>query len=139
VTGRINQIDQVRVLANVDVVGTTLGHLLGKTLSLDHLSGLKIVLEKHTDTGGLDGNTTLLLIGTGVSVTGVTGMLGGNDTGLAHKGVSQSGLSVIDVGNNRHVTNVMLVVHDGTHLVSCKIHHLDKGWEKKEVLEKLIA
>jgi hypothetical protein len=29
---------------------------------------------------------------------------------------------VIDVGNNTHVTNVMLVVHDGTHLVRSKVH-----------------
>mmetsp|Transcript_749 Transcript_749/g.1722 ORF Transcript_749/g.1722 Transcript_749/m.1722 type:complete len:844 (-) Transcript_749:24-2555(-) len=131
VTRRVDQVDKKGVLANVDVVGATIGHLLGQTLRLDDLTGLKVVLEKHTDTGGLDGNTTLLFIGTSISVTGVTGVLGGDNTSLAHKGIRKGRLSVIDMGNNRHVTNVMLVVHDGTHLVSCKIHHLDKGLEKK--------
>mmetsp|Transcript_10351 Transcript_10351/g.16248 ORF Transcript_10351/g.16248 Transcript_10351/m.16248 type:complete len:840 (-) Transcript_10351:39-2558(-) len=125
VTGRIDQVNKKGVLSDVDVVGTTLGHLLGKSLTLDDLTGLQVVLEKHTDTSRLDGNTTLLLIGTGVGVTGVTGMLGRDNTSLAHKRIGQSGLSVIDVSNNRHVTNVMLVVHDGTHLISSKVHHLD--------------
>ena len=36
--------------------------------------------------------------------------------------VSQSGFSVIDVGNHGHVPDVELVVHDGTHLLGGKVH-----------------
>jgi hypothetical protein len=29
---------------------------------------------------------------------------------------------VVDVGNDRHVADVVLLVHDGTDLVDCEVH-----------------
>jgi len=58
------------------------------------------------DAGGLDGDATLLL-----------------DTGFRDKGVSQSGLAVIDMGNDRHVTDTMGIVHDLTDLFNGKVGH----------------
>lgn len=33
-------------------------------------------------------------------------------------------LTVIDVSNHTHVTNVVLLVHQGPDLVDCELHHL---------------
>ena len=47
----------------------------------------------------------------------VTGLGTGNDTGLGDKGVGKGGFTVVDVGNNRHVTDVGGSVHETTDLV----------------------
>ena len=71
---------------------------------------------------GLDGDASLLLVLPGVGGPGLSGLGTGNDTGLGQQGVGQSRLAVVDVSNNTHVTNVMLLVHNGTDLVHGKIH-----------------
>lgn len=83
----------------------TIGLLLdiGKIL-LSHL-------EEQRDGSGLDGNTTVLFILTGVGETGLTSTSGRNNTGLGDEGIGKGGLSVIDVSNNGHVTNVRNLVH----------------------------
>ena len=53
-------------------------------------------LEVQGNGSGLDGNTTVLLILTGVHETGITGTSSGNNTGLGDKGIGKGGLSVID-------------------------------------------
>ena len=68
-------------------------------------------LEVQGNGSGLDGNTTVLLILTGVHETGITGTSSGNNTGLGDEGIGKSGLSVIDVSNDGHVTNVRNLVH----------------------------
>ena len=75
------------------------------------------------DAGGLDGDATLLLVGAGVSEASITCVLAGDDTGFRNKGVSQSGLAVIDMGNDRHVTDTMGIVHDLTDLFNGKVGH----------------
>jgi hypothetical protein len=82
VTGGIDQVDQE--LVTID----SLGNLL-KILWVGELG-------VQGDSGGLDGNATILLIGTGVHETSLTSLGGGNNTGTLDKGVGEGGLSVID-------------------------------------------
>lgn len=81
-TGGIDQVDQELVLLGLD------GDVL-KILLVLHLS-------EQRDGGRLDGDTTLLLVGTSVGETGTSGVGLGNDTGTLDKGVGKSRLSVID-------------------------------------------
>jgi hypothetical protein len=82
VTGGIDQVDQELVTIN------SLGDLL-QVLGVGELG-------VEGDSSGLDGNATVLLIGTGVHETGLTGLSGGDNTGTLDKGVGEGGLSVID-------------------------------------------
>jgi len=104
VTGGVDEIDQ-EVLA----VG-----LLANDI-LDILGVVEVTVQR--DSGRLDGNTTLLLIGTSIGGTSITSLRGGDDTGLGEKGVGQGRLAVIDVGNNGHVTDIAGLVHEGPDLV----------------------
>jgi hypothetical protein len=82
VTGGIDQVDQE--LRAVNGLGNFLEILLiGK-------------LGVQGDGSGLDGNTTLLLIGTGVHETGITSPSSGNNTGTLDQRVTEGGLSVVD-------------------------------------------
>ena len=62
--------------------------------------------EVHGDGGRLDGDTTVNLILTSVGETHVTGLGTCDNTGLGYQRVGQGRLSVVDVGNDRHVTDV---------------------------------
>lgn len=70
---------------------------------LDLVTGLEI----KGDTGGFDGNTTVLLILTGISVALVTGILLGDNTGLGDEGVGKGGLTVVDC-ERRKMESVVL-------------------------------
>jgi hypothetical protein len=87
VTGRVDQVDQEVVLLGLD--GDVLEVLL--------------VLERGVqgDGGGLDGDTTLLLVGTGIGETSRTGVGGRNDTGTLDERVGEGGLAVVDCGGVR--------------------------------------
>jgi len=115
---------EVNVPRGVDEVDeeTTLGIGLRIVLVNERLDGLA-GLEVKGDTGGLNGNTTVLLILTGVSVALVTGIGGGDNTGLGDEGVRKGGLTVVDVSDHGHVTDVVRKVHDLTHLVDGKVWH----------------
>jgi hypothetical protein len=65
-------------------------------LLLDRRNLVLVDLEVHGDGGGLDSNTTLLLVVSGVHETHVTSLCMGNDTGLGDKRVGEGGLSVVD-------------------------------------------
>ena len=91
-------------------------------LLLDKSKILIVHLEVHGDGGRLDGNTSLLLVLPGVGGTSLTSLGGGNNTGLGHKGVCQSRLAVVDVGNDRHVSDVFLLVHTCSDFVDGKVH-----------------
>jgi hypothetical protein len=88
VTGRIDQVDQE--LVSVSLLLNVLNILLGE-------------LEVHGDGGRLDSDTSLLLVISGVGESHVTGLGTSDNTGLGDQTVGKGGLSVIDVGNNRHV------------------------------------
>jgi hypothetical protein len=103
VTGGVDQVDQELVLGG------------GDRDILEVLLVLELGVEG--DGSGLDGHTTLLLIGTGVGETRRTGVLGGNDTGTLDQGVGEGGLSVVDVSNDGHVTDVGRSVHETTDLL----------------------
>ena len=70
---------------------------------------------------GLDGDASLLLVLPGIGGPGLASLVGGNDTGLGQQRVRQSRFAVVDVSNNTHVTNVMLLVHDPTDLVNGEV------------------
>lgn len=91
-------------------------------------SGPKEQRNKHLR--GLDGNATFLFVLTRVGETGLPSTGRGDDTSLRHEGVRQGGLAVIDVRDHGHVTDVGLLVHDGTDLVDCKVHL--QGQKKKK-------
>ena len=56
-------------------------------------------------------------------MAGVTSLFTGNDTGFGNQRVGKGGLTVIDVGNHRHVTNVMSIVHDLSNLFESEVRH----------------
>jgi len=82
-----------------------------------------VVLVEKRDTSGLDGNTSFLFIFSGIGVTSITGFSGSNDTGLGNQGISQGGLSVIDVSNDGHVSDVLRLVHDSSDFFNGKVDH----------------
>lgn len=104
VTGGVNQVDE-EVLA----VGL-LANNVGNVVVLGELA-------VQGDGSGLDGDTTLLLVGTSICRSGITSLCGGDDTGLGEKGVGKGRLAVVDVGNNGHVTDIGGLVHKGPDLV----------------------
>jgi hypothetical protein len=84
VTGRVDQVDQEVVLRGLDgnvleILGVVKGSVQG-------------------DGGRLDSDTTLLLVGTSVGETGLSGLGGRDDTGALDERVGEGGLSVIDCG-----------------------------------------
>lgn len=82
VTGGIDQVDQE--LRAIDLLGDLLEILLIGELGVEG------------DGSGLDGDTTVLLIGTGVHVTTLTSLSSRDNTGTLDQGVGKGGLSVID-------------------------------------------
>mmetsp|Transcript_14922 Transcript_14922/g.26360 ORF Transcript_14922/g.26360 Transcript_14922/m.26360 type:complete len:806 (-) Transcript_14922:95-2512(-) len=108
VTGRVDKVDKV---------------IIAIPLALEALEVLLSHLVVKRDTSGLDGNTTLLLISTGIGQTGITSLLNGHNTSGGDERVGKGRLTVIDVGNNGHVTDVVLLVHDSTDLLNRKLHH----------------
>ena len=50
----------------------------------------------------LDGDTTFLLVGTGIGSSGITCLSGRDDTSFCEKGVGKSGFSMVDMGNDGH-------------------------------------
>ena len=59
--------------------------------------------------------------GTGVGVAG-TGLVGGDDACPLDKRVRQGRLAVIDVRNDGHVTDIVLLVHQAANLIDCKVY-----------------
>ena len=78
--------------------------------------------NKKAGLRGLDGDASLLLVLPGVGGPALSGLGGGDDTGLGHQGVGQGGLAVIHVGDHGHVPDVPLLVHAFSHLVYCEVH-----------------
>lgn len=68
-------------------------------------------------------NAAILLVLARVRQASVTSIGHGNDTGGRNQGVRQRRLAMIDMSNNRHVPDVVLLVHDLAHLVHRKVHH----------------
>lgn len=87
VTGRVDQVDQEVVLGGGD------GNVLEVLLVLE--GGVQ------GDGGRLDGDTTLLLVGTGIGETSLTSLGGRDNTGTLDERVGEGGLSVIDCGGVR--------------------------------------
>ena len=82
VTRRVDQVDQE--LATVDLLGNLLEVLLLGELGIEG------------DGSGLDGNTPILFIGTGIHETSFTSLSSRDDTGTLDERVGEGGLSVVD-------------------------------------------
>jgi len=111
VTGRVNQVDQ-EVLA----VGLLPNNILEVLLIGEG--------SVKGDGCGLDGDTTFLLVRTGVRCTSLTRLSGRDNTGLREERVGEGGLSVIDVSNDGHVAHVSGLVHQLTDLIDREVDHL---------------
>ena len=57
-----------------------------------------------------------------VSDSCLTGLGGSNDASLGNERVGQGGLAVIDVRDDGHVPDVVLLVHDRADLVDREVH-----------------
>ena len=77
---------------------------------------------KKSGLRGLDGDASLLLVLPGIGGPALSGLGGGDNTGLGHQGVGQGGLAVIHVGDHGHVPDVPLLVHTLSHLVYREVH-----------------
>lgn len=129
VTGRVDQVDQEAILLRLG----------GNVLEVLGVAELSV----QGDGGRLDGDTTLLLIGTSVGITSASRLGGRDNTGTLNERIGEGRLSVVDygrvsvvqtsasachggrgglprwaltVGNDRHVTDVLGVIHEITDL-----------------------
>jgi hypothetical protein len=82
VTGGVDQVDQEVVL----------GDLEGNILHVIFVQQLGV----EGDGSGLDGHTTLLLVGTGIREAGRSSVRCGDDTGTLNEGIGEGGFSVVD-------------------------------------------
>jgi len=97
VTGGVNKVDEIREGINlVDDVG----------------------LEVEGHTSGFDGNTTLLLVSTSVGSADISSLVASDNTGFGNEGIGEGRLAVIDVGDHRHVSDLVRVTHDFSDLVN---------------------
>ena len=110
VTWGVNQVNQEIV---------TLG------LLLDLLAVVIVQASVQRNGSRLDGNTSLLLILSGVHESGVTSLGSRDNTGLLDQRIGQSRFTVIDVGNDGNVTNVRNLVHQATDLVNSESNHFE--------------
>jgi len=97
--------------------------LVTVVVALEELHVAFIKLVEQGDSGGLDGNGSLLLVLSGVGESSLTSSGAGDDTRLGYQRVSQSRLTVVDVGDDGHVSDILLPVHDLTDLIDGKVHH----------------
>jgi hypothetical protein len=72
----------------------------------------------------LDGNGAFLLVFTGIHDTSITSGSHGYNTGSSDQGIGQGRLSVIDVGNDGHVTDVLGAIHNFSELINSEVHHV---------------
>ena len=92
---------------------------------LDGTSLVNIGLEVKGDTSRLDGDAALLLVLTSIGGTGITSRFSGNDTGFSNERVRKGRLSVVDVSDDGHVSDLVSLVHDLTDLIDGEVGHVD--------------
>lgn len=90
------------------------------------LDDIGLEVERHTSR--LDGNATFLFVLTGISGAGITSRFAGNDTGFSNKRVRKGGLSMVDVSDDGHVSDVISLVHDLTDLLNGEVGHVAEGF-----------
>lgn len=71
-----------------------------------------------------NGDAALLFIFARVCEAGLSGPGRSDNPSLGHQGVRQGGLPMIHMGDHRHVSDVGLLVHDGSDLIHRKVHLL---------------
>ena len=88
---------------------------------------------------GLDGDATLLFVLPGVRDPRLSGLGRGDDAGLGDERVRQGGLSVINVRDDGHVADVVLLVHDRPDLVDREVHLRPEQWRVSHAGTQRIA
>ena len=73
-------------------------------LLLDRAYVLLVDLEVHRDGSGLDRDTTLLLVVSGIRETHVTGLVGGDNAGLRDQRVGERRLAVVDYAGYQFIS-----------------------------------
>jgi hypothetical protein len=58
-------------------------------------------------------------------------------TGHADEGIGQGGFAVINMGDDSHISDVLPLVHGGTHLFHSKVHHF--GRKLLKVVEVVVT
>merc|ERR1719199_504065 len=112
VPGAVDEVDEVVVAVR-----------LARDVLRDEREGLLVHLVEERDAGGLDGDAAILLVLTRVREAGVARVLRGDDARGGDEGVRQRGFAVIDVRDDGHVTDVVLLVHLATELIDGELHH----------------
>mmetsp|Transcript_14448 Transcript_14448/g.20081 ORF Transcript_14448/g.20081 Transcript_14448/m.20081 type:complete len:247 (-) Transcript_14448:97-837(-) len=107
---RINQVHQI-----------TFSSERVKTSIVRRIKGWKLVIQG--DTSRLDGDSSLLLFLVRVSKTTLSSLGSSDHSGFRNQRISQSGLAVINVGNNTHVSYVFSFLHLRLHLLESESHH----------------
>ena len=102
-TGRIDEVNKV----------TKLGLLIDK-----------VGVEIKTNTSGLNGDTTLLLILTSIGGSGITSVFLSNNTGFGNEGIGKGGLSMIDVSDDGHVPDLVSLVLALLELIDREVWHI---------------
>jgi len=108
VSWRIDQVDQE--LVSVGLLLDIIDILLGER-------------KVHGDGGRLDGNSSVNLVLTSVRESHVSSLGTGDNTSLGDQRVGEGGFTVVDVGNDRHVTDVGGSVHEPSYLVNREVDH----------------
>ena len=90
---------------------------------------LDVGFEVHGHTSGLDGDTTFLLVFSSISSSGISSLIGRDDTSLSDKRVCQGTLTVVDVSNDGHVPDLVSLVLTLSELVNGEVGHVD-FWSK---------
>ena len=91
--------------------------------NLDTVVGGDVSLIVHGDSGRLDSDTSFLLVQSGVSGSSISCSFSGNNTSFSNERVGQSGFSMIDMGNDRHVSDLLSVEHNFSKLINRKVGH----------------
>jgi len=86
------------------------------------VNDIGLEIERHTS--GLNGDTTFLLVLASIGGADLASLFLSNNTGFGNERVGQGRFTVIDVSNDRDVTDVILITHDLSDLVDSEVWHL---------------
>jgi len=102
---RIDQVNQKSVSIGSD-----------RELILGHF-----VVKRYTSR--LDGDTSVLFILSSIRKSCFTSLCASDNSGSCNERVGQGGFTVVYVCDDAHITDVLLLVHDSTDLIDCKVYH----------------
>lgn len=92
------------------------------SLKTEHIICSYYIINEYIDIRGLDGNASLPFILSCIRKPHFSSLRASDDSSLADQRIRKRRLSMIDMGNHGHVTDILLLVHDLTDLVYCEVH-----------------